>query len=57
MTISIGNAILRMRTLEDSRIEGIYWHVVIDATHLYSFDEYYFDHYPGGFNLSKIFTF
>ena len=34
----------RMRTFENSRIRNKYWHIVVDATHLYSFDERHCKH-------------
>lgn len=36
--------ITRMRSFENSRIRGKYWHVVVDATHLYTFLERHCEH-------------
>jgi len=38
------NRITRMRSFENSRIRNKYWHVVIDGTHLYTFDEEHCKH-------------
>jgi hypothetical protein len=34
----------RMRSFENSRIRGKYWQVLIDATHLYTFDKRHCEH-------------
>ena len=36
--------IARMRSFENSRIRNKYWHVVVDGTHLFTFDERHCEH-------------
>ena len=38
------NRITRMRSFENSRIRNKYWHVVVDGTHLFTFDERHCEH-------------
>jgi hypothetical protein len=38
------NRITRMRTFENSRIRNKYWQVIVDGTHLYTFDERHCKH-------------
>jgi len=38
------NRITRMRTFENSRIRNKYWRVIVDGTHLYTFDERHCEH-------------
>ena len=38
------NRLTRMRTFENSRIRNKYWHILVDATHLYTFKEKHCDH-------------
>lgn len=38
------NRITRMRSFENSRIRNKYWHVIVDGTHLFSFDERHCEH-------------
>ena len=38
------NRLTRMRTFENSRVRNKYWHIVVDATQLYTFSDRHCDH-------------